>query len=105
LSEGCNPTDSSNPEWLEALALVSITITTILLLEIPITLWAIGFSYYNPLGDTPHATLHLFDALVITTTFILEFVLKGKERELAGLLIVLRLWRIVKLVGGVLFRS
>jgi hypothetical protein len=28
-------------------------------------------------------------------------VLKGKEREVAGLLIVLRLWRIVKLVSGV----
>jgi hypothetical protein len=32
---------------------------------------------------------------------ILEVVLKGKEREVAGLLIVLRLWRIVKLVSGV----
>ena len=29
---------------------------------------------------------------------ILEIVLSGQERELAGLLVVLRLWRIVKLV-------
>jgi len=35
------------------------------------------------------------------TTFILEVILRGKERELAGLLIILRLWRLVKLVGGI----
>lgn len=44
--------------------------------------------------------LHLFDAIIILTTFVLEFVLKGRELELASLLIVLRLWRLVKLVGG-----
>lgn len=38
--------------------------------------------------------------MIIITTFILEFVLKGRQRELAGLLITLRLWRLVKLVGG-----
>ena len=47
-----------------------------------------------------HAGLHLFDSLIIVTTFVLEVILKGRERELAGLLIVLRLWRLVKLVGG-----
>lgn len=31
---------------------------------------------------------------------MLEFVLKGRERELIGLLVILRLWRLVKLVGG-----
>lgn len=31
---------------------------------------------------------------------MLEVILKGKERELAGLLIILRLWRLLKLVGG-----
>lgn len=33
-------------------------------------------------------------------TFVLEVILRGKERELAGLIVVLRLWRLVKLVGG-----
>ena len=59
-----------------------------------------GFSYYNPCGSILHAGLHLFDAFVIIVTFLLEVVLKGRERELAGLLIILRLWRLVKLVGG-----
>lgn len=46
------------------------------------------------------AILHLFDAFVVITTFVLEIVLKGKEEELAALLIILRFWRIVKLVEG-----
>lgn len=43
---------------------------------------------------------HLFDAFVIITSFIMDVVLRGRERELAGLLILLRLWRLIKLVGG-----
>ena len=30
----------------------------------------------------------------------MDVVLHGRERELAGLLVLLRLWRLVKLVGG-----
>jgi hypothetical protein len=85
---------------------VSLAITTLFLIEIPLQLWAFGVRYYNPIrgsGDGERVMfgwLHLFDAAVIVTTFILEVVLKGRERELAGLLILLRLWRLVKLVGG-----
>ena len=64
------------------------------------TLWAFGYRFYNPLGDLVYASLHVFDALIIVITFALEVFLKGRERELFGLLIVLRLWRLVKLVGG-----
>jgi len=90
-----------NPEWLEVLAHFSLVITTIFLIEIPLSLWALGVGYMNPFGSTQHASLHLFDALVIITTFTLEVALGGREQELAGLLIILRLWRLVKLVGGV----
>ena len=88
------------PLWLDVLAHISLGITTLFLVEVPVTLWALGPAYYNPFGSFPHASLHLFDALVILGTFVLEIVLKGRERELAGLLIILRLWRLVKLVGG-----
>lgn len=102
LSDTCTPVEGPDaPVWLEVLSHISLGITTLFLIEIPVTLWAMGFAYYNPLGPFPHASLHLFDALVIVGTFILEFVLKGRERELAGLLIILRLWRLVKLVGGI----
>jgi len=43
---------------------------------------------------------HFFDAFVIITSFIMDVVLRGRERELAGLLVLLRLWRLIKLVGG-----
>lgn len=88
------------PVWLDVLSHVSLAITTLFLAEIPVTVWAMGIQYYNPVGIFPHAGFHLFDSFVIVTTFVLEVVLRGRERELAGLLIILRLWRLVKLVGG-----
>ncbi|KAH9952182.1 hypothetical protein B0H21DRAFT_17404 [Amylocystis lapponica] len=102
LSEDCTPSEGPDaPVWLTVLAHISLAITTFFLVEIPITLWASGLAYFNPRGRVPHATLHLFDAIVILTTFVLEVVLRGRERELASLLIILRLWRLVKLVQGI----
>ncbi|THH26942.1 hypothetical protein EUX98_g7247 [Antrodiella citrinella] len=102
LSDTCTPIEGDDaPVWLNVLSHLSLVITTLFLVEIPVTTWAIGFEFYNPFGKTPHALLHLFDVVVIVTTFVLEVVLRGKERELASLLIVLRLWRLVKLVGGI----
>jgi voltage-gated hydrogen channel 1 len=116
-----------DPKWLEILSHLSLVITTLFLVEIPLQLWAFGIRYFDPFqfagssenegangteyetrGDArgtrkvkvTYSGLHLFDAVVVVTTFVLEVVLKGKERELAGLLILLRLWRLVKLVGG-----
>ncbi|KAL5490307.1 hypothetical protein ACEPAI_5140 [Sanghuangporus weigelae] len=100
------------PIWLTILAHISLAINTLFLLEIPLALWCFGLAYYNPLPKFlslslsssdekhPYAGLHLFDALVVITTFVLEVVLRGREAELAGLLVLLRLWRLVKLVGG-----
>ncbi|KAJ7285951.1 hypothetical protein C8J57DRAFT_1708361 [Mycena rebaudengoi] len=102
LHDGCTPPEGPGvPAWLNVVAHISLGITSFFLLEIPITLWALGTQYFNPFGDIPHAWLHLFDVFIILTTFILEVVLKGREQELASLLIVLRLWRLIKLVGGV----
>ncbi|KAJ2912301.1 hypothetical protein MD484_g8106, partial [Candolleomyces efflorescens] len=89
------------PEWLEILSHCSLAITSLFLIEIPLTLWSLGFQFLNPWGPVPHAWLHLFDAVVIVTTFSLEVALRGQGSELAGLLIILRLWRIVKLVAGI----
>jgi len=102
LSPDCTPPDEL-PTWLEVLSHISLVITSLFVLEIPITLWASGARYYQPFGRdaVTHASLHLFDALIILTTFVLEVVLKGREREVAGLLIILRLWRLIKLVGGI----
>jgi len=102
LREGCTPAEGPNaPKWLAVLSHISLGITSFFVVEIPLTLWALGLRFYNPFGRVPHASLHLFDAFIILTTFVLEIVLRGKEQELAGLLIILRLWRLIKLVGGV----
>ncbi|KAH9857013.1 hypothetical protein C2E23DRAFT_806261 [Lenzites betulinus] len=102
LSNDCTPIEGPDtPLWLNILANISLVITTLFLAEIPVSLWALGARYYNPAGPVAHAVLHLFDALVILTTFILEIVLRGRERELASLLVILRLWRLVKLVQGI----
>ncbi|KAI8884699.1 hypothetical protein K501DRAFT_322850 [Backusella circina FSU 941] len=42
-----------------------------------------------------------YPVIVIITTFVLEVVLRGKEREVAGLLIIFRFWRIVKVIEAV----
>jgi len=99
LMDGCPAPE--NPIWLEVLANISLAITTFFLLELPLAFWAFGIKFYLPYFGHPHALLHLFDAIIVVTTFVLEFVLKGRERELAGLLVILRLWRLVKLVGGI----
>ncbi|KAI0724103.1 hypothetical protein C8Q72DRAFT_858207 [Fomitopsis betulina] len=100
LKESCVP-DEEQPIWLEALSQTSLAITTFFLVEIPLTIWSQGWGYYKPGGKAPHSSLHFFDAVVIITTFMLEVILRGRERDLAGLLIVLRLWRLVKLVQGI----
>jgi len=123
--ESCSSGDElENPQWLEILSHISLVITTVFLIEVPLQLWAFGIRYFDPFGSSKseyadgsgggggvgegkekervvYGKLHLFDAVVVFTTFVLEVVLRGRERELAGLLILLRLWRLVKLVGGV----
>lgn len=111
LSDSCTtptttPTSSfgeseAEPVWLTVLSHISLAITTIFLIEIPLHIWAFGWSFYIPFSKKyAMSSLHFFDALVIVTTFVLEAVLRGKEQELVGLLILFRLWRLVKLVGG-----
>ncbi|KAG8834165.1 hypothetical protein FRC17_009425 [Serendipita sp. 399] len=68
--------------------------------ELPPTLWVFGFDYYNPWSDVPHSTFHLLDAIIIITNFVLMF-LQGPAQQIGELLILLRLWRLVKLLGGV----
>ncbi|KAF8557246.1 hypothetical protein OG21DRAFT_1457677 [Imleria badia] len=100
LIDGCG-SEPEDPAWLEVLANISLAITTFFLIEIPLSLWAFGIKFFVPFYGVTHAHLHLFDAFIVVTTFVLEFVLKGRERELIGLLVILRLWRLVKLVGGI----
>lgn len=98
-------------------------ITSLFLLEIPLSLYSLGLSHYT---TAEHACLHSFDAAVIITTFALEVFLRvslrrhrhshlpwlpadpilspapqGRDAEVASLLIFARLWRLAKLVSTV----
>lgn len=48
-------------------------------------------SYFN-------SWFHIFDALVIIASFVLDLLLRGVEEEVASLVIILRLWRVFKII-------
>ncbi|KZV88314.1 hypothetical protein EXIGLDRAFT_839343 [Exidia glandulosa HHB12029] len=97
LTERCPPKTGPSPLWLYILQNVSKVITGLFVAEIPLEIYAYGWHFYNPLKFP----LHAFDLLVIVATFVFEMVLSGKEQEIAGLVVLLRLWRLVRLAGGV----
>lgn len=100
LTRQCDSGYEDDPAWLTILGHISLVITAIFLAEISLALFAFGFGYYNPFGTVALAALHLLDAFVIITTFVLDVVLRGNEEKLAALLIILRFWRIVELMEG-----
>ncbi|KND02565.1 uncharacterized protein SPPG_03022 [Spizellomyces punctatus DAOM BR117] len=83
------------PVWLETLTAISLTILWVFVAEHLLRLFAFGICYYI------RKPLHLFDFLVVVGSLVAEMVLKGKAREVAGLLIVLRCWRLVRIIDGV----
>jgi Ion transport protein len=84
--------DPNVPSWLERLELISNTIVFVFLLEILVNLFAFGFRFYIT------RPLNLLDAVVVIADFVLSVGLRGSESQAAGLLVFLRLWRIIKLV-------
>ncbi|BGP23417.1 calcium channel [Rhodotorula toruloides] len=95
----CECTDSCPPDppILEFCDLLSLMITGAFVVEILMDLTAFGPSYY--LTDRFH-WLHSADAVVILVAFVLEVVLKGTEKQIASLITILRLWRLIKLVSS-----
>ncbi|KAF8946013.1 hypothetical protein BGZ47_001507 [Haplosporangium gracile] len=92
--------ETEHEHWLLALfGHLSLAIVSIFMLENLLKLFAFGPRYFWK--GTPHWILHLIDALIILTSFLLEIFLKGAEQELSSLLIVFRLWRVLKLTGTV----
>ncbi|KAG8749977.1 hypothetical protein FRC14_000909 [Serendipita sp. 396] len=77
-----------------------MAIASLFVLELPPTIWVFGFDYYNPWSGVQHSTFHLLDAIIIILNFVFMF-LQGPAQEIGELLILLRIWRLVKLLGGV----
>ncbi|CAB4408676.1 unnamed protein product [Rhizophagus irregularis] len=84
--------------FFEVLEYIAFTINFIFVIEVTLKLFIFGIRYFI---KDHHWQLHLFDAGIIITTFLLDFFLKGKQREVAGLLILFRLWRLIKALSTV----
>lgn len=69
----CNNTCPESPKMLEVFEIVSLVITSLFVLEIPLSLYSLGLNHYT---TAEHAYLHAFDAAVIVTTFALEVFLR-----------------------------
>ncbi|CAG8558084.1 6867_t:CDS:2 [Scutellospora calospora] len=85
--------------WIfETLTIIAFIINVIFLIEITLSFIVFGLSYFT---KGPHWFFHIFDALLVFTTFFLEIFLHGKQQEIVGLFIILRFWRLIKVVGSV----
>ncbi|KAI8827195.1 uncharacterized protein EV422DRAFT_31015 [Fimicolochytrium jonesii] len=90
-----NPDEPEETLWLHLLSLASLVILALFILEHAARMCVFGVRYYI------HNPLHLFDLTVVLASLVLEVVLKGAAGEIAGLLIVLRCWRLVRVIDGV----
>ncbi|KAJ3089217.1 hypothetical protein HK102_006919 [Quaeritorhiza haematococci] len=78
--------------WMEW---VSIGILALFMMEIGAKLHVFGKRRYT------EDWLEAFDAIVIIASFALQLILHGIAEKTAGLLIVLRVWRVVRIIAAV----
>ncbi|GAA6037958.1 hypothetical protein JCM8097_009509 [Rhodosporidiobolus ruineniae] len=85
------------PALVEMAGWLSATVTSLFVVEVFLDLVAFGPSHFT---SKPHHWLHCFDAVVVIVAFVLEVVLRGPVERIASLLVVLRLWRVAKLLSA-----
>ncbi|KAJ1980657.1 hypothetical protein H4R34_002378 [Dimargaris verticillata] len=84
--------------WFQVLKVIAWAILSAFLVEFVVKLLVFGWSYFltGKLG-----LINTLDAIIIWCSLVLEIVLQGRERELASLIIIFRLWRIVRVMDSV----
>ncbi|KAK8879514.1 ion transporter [Apiospora arundinis] len=75
-----------------ALTTFSLVMSCLFLLELLLCLWAEGIRYLSN-------WFHCFDAFVIVGSFVIDLLEHGIAEEIASLIVILRLWRFVKIVN------
>ncbi|KUL90901.1 hypothetical protein ZTR_00964 [Talaromyces verruculosus] len=75
----------------EALGLIGLIFSCLFMLELIASVLSFGLSYFR-------SKFHTFDALVIVLAFILDVAFRGVVEELGSLVVVLRLWRVFKII-------
>ncbi|THX44048.1 hypothetical protein D6D10_00619 [Aureobasidium pullulans] len=75
----------------EAIGIVGLVFSCLFVLELMASIWAFGFQYFR-------SKFHCFDATVIVASFVIDVLLRGILEEVASLVIILRLWRVIKIM-------
>lgn len=75
----------------EALSLVSLVFSCLFMLELIAATLSFGLSYFS-------SKFHVFDSLVIVVAFIIDVALHGILEEIGSIVVVLRLWRVFKII-------
>lgn len=94
--QSSHPPSESLVHASEGISIATLSLLSFFMLEIILTLIAFGPGYYWK--QDPAWRIHLFDAIVVIVSFALEVSLHGSAQQFASLLIIFRLWRILKLV-------
>lgn len=61
------------------------------MVELLASIWAFGAAYFK-------SKFHCFDALIIVAGFVVDVLLRGVIEDVASLVVILRLWRVVKII-------
>ncbi|KAI9851484.1 MAG: hypothetical protein M1838_003559 [Thelocarpon superellum] len=75
----------------DALGTAGLVFSCLFMAELMASIWAFGLSYFN-------SRFHCFDAFVIVLGFVVDVLLHGTLEEIASLVVVLRLWRVFKII-------
>ncbi|KAM0229954.1 hypothetical protein ACHAP5_011498 [Fusarium lateritium] len=81
-------------EWdiaLEILGSISLVFSCLFMVELIASIWAFGWKYFK-------SWFHCFDAFIVLVGFVTDVILRGIVEEVASLIVVMRLWRVVKII-------
>ncbi|GKU06344.1 unnamed protein product [Fusarium langsethiae] len=76
---------------LEILGSIGLVFSCLFVAELIACVWAFGWGYFN-------SWFHCFDAFIVVAGFVTDVALRGVIEEVASLIVVMRLWRVVKII-------
>ncbi|KAG8356285.1 hypothetical protein FVEN_g5984 [Fusarium venenatum] len=76
---------------LEILGSIGLVFSCLFVAELIASIWAFGWEYFN-------SWFHCFDAFIVVAGFVTDVALRGVLEEVASLIVVMRLWRVVKII-------
>lgn len=84
----------SSYDWdlaLDILGALGLGFSCLFMVELIASIWAFGYGYFT-------SWFHCFDAFIVVAGFVTDVVLHGIIEEVASFIVVLRLWRVVKII-------